>query len=258
MYLSHYKDIKDFLDEKYQKYNCPEYIDTDPIQIPHLFSKQENIEISAFLTATIAWGQRKTIINNSKHLINFMDNNPYDFIINAKNKDFKRFGNFKHRTFNGEDCIYFLFSLQNIYKKYGGLKKIFEDNVIKTNNVKNAIIFFRKIFFELPYPQRTQKHIADITKNSSAKRINMFLRWMVRKDDFGVDFGIWNKIPSSLLFIPLDVHCGRIARKLNLLSRKQNDWKAVEELTDVLKQLDIKDPVKYDFALFGLGVFENF
>ena len=248
------KELKDLLDSKYKQYNTKEFIDSDPIQIPHKFNKKEDIEITAFLASTIAWGQRKTIINNSNRLIKWMDYDPYNFIINAKEKDYKRFYEFKHRTFNGEDCVFFLKSLQNIYINYKGLENIFSNN----ESIKEGIINARKIFFSIDFPKTSSRQFSNIEKNSAAKRLNMFLRWMVRKDEFGVDFGIWDRIKTSELYLPLDVHSSRVGRKLGLLNRKQNDWKSVEEITSNLKKLDINDPIKYDFALFGLGVFENY
>ncbi len=246
--------IKEFLDEKYDEYNRPEFILTDPVQIPHLFSDPGDIEIAGFFAALISWGQRKTIVRNGQMLMKLMDNTPYDFIINANEHDLTALKSFKHRTFNYADAAYFCKSLKNIYSKHGSIKAIFERSYNKYKDLRNAIVDFRKAFFEIPGPARTSKHISDINKGSAAKRINMFLRWMVRKDDRGVDFGIWKGIPRSALYIPLDVHSGSVARKLGLLERKQNDWKAVEQLTAVLRDFDPDDPVKYDFALFGLGV----
>jgi len=251
-------ELYEFLEEKYHQYNCEAFIESDPIQIPKQFEDPRDIEISGFLAATIAWGQRKTIISNMNKLLNQMGNTPYDFIIEADTDDFSKFQEFKHRTFNGEDCTFFLTSLKNIYQNHGGLKPIFESNYLKNRSIPSAIKAFRDIFFEIPYPPRTQKHVADITKKSSAKRLNMFLRWMVRRDERGIDFGLWDKIAMNDLYIPLDLHSGSVARKLGLLQRKQNDWQAVEELTSHLRKFDPKDPVKYDYALFGLGVFEQF
>ena len=250
-------EIKELLDQKYLEFNKEEFIKTDPIQIPKMFSDSENIEIAGFMTATIAWGNRKMIINNSTKLLNLMDNSPVDFVLNHTENDLKSLSVFKHRTFNGEDCVFFIKSLKNIYKNHGGLKIVFETLFNKHKNIKDTIIDFRKIFFEIEYPHRTTKHIANVANKSAAKRINMFLRWMVRTDNNGVDFGIWN-IPTSALMMPLDVHSGNVSRKLGLLLRKQNDWQAVEELTNNLKQFDENDPVKYDFALFGMGVFDKF
>lgn len=254
-------DLKNFLEEKYDKYNRPDYIDSDPISIPHQFSNKEDIEISGFLAATIAWGQRVTIINNANKLMKLMGNNPHDFILSAKLNDFQKFESFVHRTFNGVDAVFFMRSLQNIYKKHGGLEKVFLTSsiTIAGDSTLNAISNFRKIFFSIEHPNRTGKHVSNPAKNSSAKRLCMYLRWMIRNDKRGVDFGIWKSslLPSHLM-CPLDVHSGNVARKLGLLKRTQNDWKAVEELTTSLRKFDAKDPVKYDFALFGLGVFEKF
>ena len=251
-------ELEDFLDEKHDQYNRPEFIESDPISIPHLFSKKEDIEISGFLAATIAWGNRKMIVRNANRLVELMDYSPFDFVMNFSDKELQSFENFVHRTFNGTDCIYFLESLRNIYQNYKGLEAVFSHEIKNTGSVKDAIIYFRKVFFELPFPDRTGKHVANPEKNSSAKRINMYLRWMVRNDNRGVDFGIWKTIKPAGLFCPLDVHSGNISRKLGLLNRKANDWKAVDELTTNLRTFDNIDPVKYDFALFGLGVFEKF
>mgnify|MGYP000450287383 FL=1 len=251
------RELKEFLDEKVMLYNNPSFIESDPIQIPHLFSKKEDIEISGFLTAIISWGNRKMIIRNALKMMELLDNAPYDFIINHQKSDLKPFKNFVHRTFNSEDLSQFIQSLEHIYKKHQGLEKTLAIIGEKTTYIE-AIHNLKKIFFEIPHLQRTKKHISDPLKNSAAKRINMFLRWMVRKDQTGVDFGIWKTHNGANLSCPLDVHSGNVARKLALLSRKQNDWKAVTELDTNLRKLDHEDPVKYDFALFGLGVFEKF
>lgn len=250
-------ELKSFLDEKVNLYNNPKFIETDPIQIPHLFTLKEDIEITGFLVATIAWGNRKSIINNGNRLVEMMGSSPYDFVMNFSEEQSESLSNFVHRTFNNEDLAYFLKSLQNIYKNHGGLETLFSKHA-KKDSMQPAIHHFKKTFFELPHPSRTQKHISDPLKNSAAKRINMFLRWMVRNDATGVDFGIWKSIDSSQLSCPLDVHSGTVARKLKLLKRKQNDAKALLELDNSLRKLDSQDPVKYDFALFGLGVFERF
>jgi uncharacterized protein (TIGR02757 family) len=256
MYAS--DEIKILLDEKAVLYNSPLFIETDPIQIPREFSKKEDIEISAFLTATIAWGQRPVIIKNAAKLIRMMDNSPFEFISKSTEKDFLVFKNFKHRTFNDEDCRYFILSLQNIYRNQGGLQKVFETGYQKDGTIKNALAGFYSVFFEPEGLYRTRKHVSNVAAGAAAKRLNMFLRWMVRKDRAGVDFGLWGGIPASDLMLPLDVHSGTIARKLGLLTRKQNDWKAVEEVTANLRGFDLDDPIKYDFALFGLGAFENY
>jgi uncharacterized protein (TIGR02757 family) len=250
-------ELKSFLDFKVSQYNTPEFIETDPIQIPHLFTIKEDIEIAGFLTATIAWGNRKSILNNSHKLMQLMDNAPYDFVMNHSKSDLESLDNFVHRTFNSLDLKYFILSLQNIYKNYGGLEVVFEKNSTSAS-LQPAIHEFKKIFFELPHLTRTEKHVSDPNKNSAAKRINMFLRWMVRNDNTNVDFGIWKGIQPGQLSCPLDVHSGNTARKLGLLKRKQNDAKALVELDNALRGLDPLDPVKYDFALFGLGVFEKY
>lgn len=251
-------EIKEFLDEKVEKYNHPDFITTDPVQIPHLFTNYEDIEIAGFLAATIAWGQRVTIIKNMQRLIALTDNSPYEFIMNYSKSDLDRFTHFKHRTFNGEDCKFFIKSLNNIYTNYRGLGSLIQTIYNKEQNIFDVLVEFRKVFFEIDYPERTQKHFSNVLKGASAKRLNMYFRWMIRNDNRGVDFGLWNKIPASSLYLPLDVHTGNVARKLGLLKRKQNDWKAVEEITKVLRSFDPDDPVKYDFALFGLGIFEKF
>ncbi|MGY5846724.1 TIGR02757 family protein [Salegentibacter sp. HM20] len=250
-------ELKSFLDFKTEQYNQPRFIETDPIQIPHEFSKKEDIEISGFLTATIAWGNRKSILKNADNLMQLLDRSPYDFILNHSEEDLEKLEPFVHRTFNGTDLRYFIKSLQNIYREHGGLERIFS-RYAEEKSLQPAIHQFKRIFFELPHPPRTQKHVSDPLKNSAAKRINMFLRWMVRNDAKGVDFGIWKELSPSQLSCPLDVHSGNVARKLKLLKRKQNDAKALMELDTSLRRLDPGDPVKYDFALFGLGVFEKY
>lgn len=251
------QDLKSFLEAKVLQYNKLDFIDSDPIQIPHLFTKKEDIEIAGFLTATIAWGNRKMIIKNALKMMDLMGNNPYDFVVNHQKDDLERFNNFVHRTFNATDLKYFITSLQHIYKNHRGLESVFKPLSNETD-MQYAISRFKQLFFELNHQKRSQKHISDPVKGSAAKRLNMFLRWMVRPNDTGVDFGIWKTISPSKLSCPLDVHSGRVARKLGLLNRKQNDWKAVTELDTNLRYLDPKDPSKYDFALFGLGVFEKF
>lgn len=250
-------ELKEFLDTKVIEYNNHKFIESDPIQIPHAFSLKEDIEISGFLTATISWGNRKSIINNAKKLMVLLDNSPHDFILNHQETDLEKLEPFVHRTFNGDDAIQFIKSLQHIYKQHDGLEAIFAKHA-ETHSLQKAISKFKTTFFEIDHLQRTQKHISDPLKNSAAKRINMFLRWMVRNDKTGVDFGIWKNLSPTQLSCPLDVHSGNVARKLSLLKRNQNDGKALNELDEALRKLDKSDPVKYDFALFGLGVFEGF
>jgi uncharacterized protein (TIGR02757 family) len=252
-----HSDLKSFLDEKADLYNNPNFIESDPIQIPHLFSAKEDIEIAGFLAATIAWGNRKMIIQNSHKMMDLLGNAPYDFVMSHSGNDLERLENFVHRTFNGKDFSTFIKGLKHIYENHGGLESIFTKHQNEAG-LQNSISEFKKAFFEIGHQNRTQKHISDPVNNSAAKRINMYLRWMVRNDNKGVDLGIWKNIPMSLLSCPLDVHSGNVARKLGLLSRKQNDAKALAELDAKLRALDPNDPVKYDFALFGLGVFEKF
>ena len=251
------KELKEFLDFKVEQYNTPQFIETDPVQIPHLFSRKEDIEISGFLTATISWGNRKSILKNANSLMELLDHTPYEFVMQHSEADLERLQQFVHRTFNGSDLIYFIQAFQNIYSTHGGLETIFSNHSNK-NSLQPAIHEFKKIFFELPHEQRTQKHVSDPLKNSAAKRINMFLRWMIRNDNSQVDFGIWEQLSPSQLSCPLDVHSGNVARKLGLLHRKQNDAIALQELDSALRTMDPIDPVKYDFALFGLGVFEKY
>lgn len=256
---SHLKEVKALLDEKYFQFNNTSFIETDPISIPHQFSKKEDIEIASLLVATIAWGQRISIINNGNKLMRLMNNEPHDFILNFSKKDALRFEGFVHRTFNSTDCIFFLNSLNHIYSKHGGLETAFSSNFSsKEVDVKNAITNFRTLFLSTTHQSRSEKHISNPLAKSSAKRLCMFLRWMVRKDKHGVDFGIWKSIKPSQLCLPLDLHTGNVSRKLGLLTRTQNDWQAVEEITSVLRNFDKNDPIKYDFSLFGLGAFEGF
>lgn len=250
-------ELKEFLNAKVIQYNNPKFIESDPIQIPHQFSIKEDIEIAAFLTATIAWGNRKMIIRNANVMMELLGNSPYDFVVNHKEHHLENLDNFVHRTFNNIDLAYFMTALQHIYKNHNGLETVFS-KYAEPDSLQNSIHHFKQIFFEIKHPLRTKKHISDPAKGSAAKRINMFLRWMVRKDNTGVDFGIWEALSSSALSCPLDVHSGNTARKLGLLTRKQNDAKALHELDTNLRELDAEDPAKYDFALFGLGVFEKF
>lgn len=253
-----FSEIKLFLDEKSQRYNQPFFIETDPIQIPKLFADKENIEIAAFLAATLAWGQRPVIIKNARRMMSLMNDDPHTFLLNAGDDEWRLFETFKHRTFNGVDGVFFLKSLQNVYVNHGGLEQVFSDGYRVSGSVFGALVYFRRIFFEIDHSRRSEKHVSDVEKGASAKRLNMFLRWMVRADNNGVDFGLWKHIPASALMLPLDLHTGNVARKLGLLARKQNDWRAVEEITEKLRQFDPQDPIRYDFALFGLGAFEAF
>ncbi|MDP4223586.1 MAG: TIGR02757 family protein [Bacteroidota bacterium] len=251
-------ELKQFLEEKYLQYNNLSFIPSDPISIPHRFSTLQDREISGFLAATIAWGRRDLIIRSSNILLEAMDNSPYEYIMSSVDGDLKRLSCFVHRTFNSNDCISFIKGLKYIYKNYNSMEDPVIEGMKNGGSLKEGISRLRETFFSVEHEPRTEKHFSDINRGSAGKRINMFLRWMVRKDDRGVDFGIWKRIDPSALFIPLDLHSGNTARKLGLLARKMNDWKAVEELTAILREFDPADPVKYDFALFGLGVNERF
>ncbi len=258
MYYMNNLETRDFLETMFIKYCHPDFILNDPISIPHLFTKKEDIEIAAFLSATLAWGQRVTIISKGKDLMTRMDHAPYDFISNSSERDISTFASFVHRTFQGEDCMYFMYALQQIYKQYGGLEAVFHSGYLAEHSIKESIFHFREIFFSFEHLSRTRKHVPDPVKGSAAKRINMFLRWMVRSEDAGVDFGLWKSFSKADLICPLDLHSGRVARRLGLLARKHDDWQAAEELTFNLRTFDPYDPVKYDFALFGYGVNEKF
>jgi uncharacterized protein (TIGR02757 family) len=251
--------IIELLRQKADRYNSAEFIETDPIQIPHGYSKKEDIEIAGFITAVIAWGRRDTIIKNATRFFEWMDHSPHEFILNFQESDLKPFTQFVHRTFNGDDSLVFLHALRRLYEEHEGLEEVLAQSFRK--NVEQEGLgwhSFKAVFFEETELPRSFKHLPDPLKGSAAKRMNMFLRWMVRSDDRGVDFGIWNKIAPSQLYIPLDVHTSRVARKLGILNRKQDDWKAVLELNQFLQKIDSEDPVRFDFALFGLGAFENF
>jgi len=248
------KEIKIKLDYLVEKYNNSNFIKPDPIGLVHEFSNQNDIEIFGLIIATLSWGNRKSIIKSGENLLKIMHNDPYNFVVNFNEGEIGLLNDFKHRTFNSFDLQFFILRLQKIYKKFNSLEELFAPDFKKNNNSFQAIVNFRKEFLGEYHEIRTKKHIANPIKGSAAKRLNMFLRWMVRNDNKGVDFGIWTKISPSKLSCPLDIHSGRSARGFNLLDREQNDWKAVEELDISLRKLDSKDPVKYDFALFGLGI----
>lgn len=252
-------DMQAFLDECVERYNRPSFIENDPVSIPHRFSRLQDIEIMGFWTAMLAWGQRRTIISKSEELIALMEGAPYDFILQHREKDRKRFLRFRHRTFQPTDTLYFLEFFQQYYRKHSSLEEAFARHLRPGDeHTERALAGFHEFFFSLPHaPERTRKHIATPARRSSCKRLNMFLRWMVRQDDKGVDLGLWKRISPRQLLMPLDVHVERVARRLGLLQRKQADWQAVLELTARLRQYDPADPVKYDFALFGLGALEK-
>lgn len=249
-----FSELKAFMDEKAYQYEHPDFIESDPIQIPHSYQLKEDIEIAGFLAATIAWGNRKSIIKNAKSMMDRMGNSPYDFIVNANEHHLDPLDGFVHRTFNAEDFKCFVLNLREIYSNHGGLEHQFSG----TSSIQEQLSDFKALFFSKHYLQRTTKHLADPRKGSAAKRMNMFLRWMVRPNTKGVDLGIWKTIPTSKLSCPLDVHTANVSRKLGLVKRKQNDHKTLLELDHSLRMMDSNDPVKYDYALFGLGVFEKF
>jgi uncharacterized protein (TIGR02757 family) len=245
-------ELHEFLEFKYMQYDHGSFIENDPVSVPHLFRKRQDIEIAGFLSAVISWGNRRSIVTNARRLLSMMDDDPFEFIMHASDRELLSFERFVHRTFNGEDCIYFLSSLISIYSEHESMEELFLP--LNSEGPQQAITGFRERFLFLPHPKHVEKHLPDPSKGSAAKRMNMFLRWMVRRDPRGVDFGIWRRISPSKLVCPLDVHSGNVARKLGLLRRKQNDWKAAEELTANLRRFDPQDPVKYDLALFGLGI----
>jgi uncharacterized protein (TIGR02757 family) len=272
------ENLKSFLNTKVAQYNRPEFIANDPVSIPHLFTKKQDIEIMGFWAATLAWGQRVTIINKCKELITLMDGAPYDFIINHEEPDLKKLLHFKHRTFNDIDTLYFISFFRHHYERFDSLEHAFVpsnklvilsdsegSNHVQSlrqaqtdNAIESALNHFRSYFISLPdFPNRTKKHVSSPSQKSTCKRLCMFLRWMVRKDEQGVDFGIWNRISPAELICPCDLHVDRVARKLKLITRKQTDWQTALELTQNLRELDPLDPVKYDFALFGLGIEER-
>ncbi|MBZ0207526.1 MAG: TIGR02757 family protein [Flavobacteriales bacterium] len=252
-------ELRELLDEAYDRYARPAFIADDPIQVPRSFLKREDAETIGFITATIAWGQRKTIIANAWKLAQLMDRQPFDFVMHASAKELDRLDRFVHRTFNSTDLRHFIRGLRHVNNTHGGVEAAFlpKDAGTPLPPMAEMISIFRERFLEPEHESRTRKHVADPSRGSNAKRINMFLRWMVRPNDRGIDMGYWKRIPTSALHVPLDVHTGRVARELGLLHRKQDDWKSVEELTGALRKFDAEDPVKYDIALFALGVDGN-
>jgi len=251
--------LYELLERKYEEFNSASFIDGDPVGVPHRFSKKQDIEIMALWTAVLSWGNRKSIITSASRLADWMDNAPHDFVLSHSERDLQKFLHFVHRTFNATDALYFIEFFKHYYRQHESLEDAFLTGVSKKSaNLEAGLTGFHELFFSLEdAPHRTRKHIATPARKSSTKRLNMFLRWMVRHDDKGVDFGLWKKIKPAQLLIPLDIHVDRVARQLGLLKRKQTDWLAVLELTENLKQFDPKDPVKYDFALFGMGVWEK-
>lgn len=253
-------DFKAFLDEQVELFNQPGFIENDPISIPHQYTLRQDIEITGFWAAVLAWGQRVTIINKCNELFEMMDNAPYQFILHHQESDLKPFTRFKHRTFNATDTLYFIHWLNTFYTSHDSLEEAFISGMdAQATDIGGGLVRFHQSFFDLPEaPQRTRKHIATPLRKSACKRLNMFLRWMVRHDDHGVDFGLWSKIKPSQLVCPCDLHVDRVARRFQLITRKGTDWQTALELTANLKKYDPVDPVKYDFALFGLGVLGDY
>lgn len=249
------QNVKEYLDELFYRYNCQQFISEDPISVPHRYEREQDVEISAFLAATIAWGNRKIIVRNAHRIMELMDDAPFDYVMGATDKDLQALEGFVHRTFNYQDLQYFVLSLRNIYVNHGGLGGFFRASYLAHEDLRPVLSDFYKLFFTVPAPSRTTRHISSIDKGAACKRLCMFLKWMVRNDRAGVDLGIWSDaIPASALYLPLDVHSGNTSRALGLLTRKQSDWRAVEEVTATLREFDPADPVKYDFSLFCAGI----
>ncbi len=246
--------VAELLEELYNRFNTPEFIAEDPISIPHSYSLKGDIEISGFLSATIAWGNRRAIVKSARRMMEFLDDSPYDFVMNASTEELERVRSYVHRTFNGLDLRDFILALRSICMRYGGVGEFFESSYEQSQSMADVFAHFRREFFMQDHQQRCEKHLSSIERGAACKRLCMYTRWMVRRDGRGVDFGLWRKIPSSALYMPLDVHSGNVARALGLLERKQSDWKAVVQLTERLREFDVDDPVKYDFALFGAGI----
>ncbi len=248
------ESVRELLERLHDRYNREDFIADDPISIPHMFSMREDREISGFLAATIAWGNRKAIVKSARRMVEYLDGAPYDFVRNAEESDYRGLESFVHRTFNGRDFASFVRALGRFYNEFGGLGEFFEQRYLETGDMRVVLSQFRQEFFCIPHEQRCEKHLSSIDRKAACKRLNMYLRWMVRRDDRGVDFGMWERIPMSALYLPLDVHSANTSRSLGLLMRRQNDWKAVEEVTETLRRLDAEDPVRFDFALFGAGI----
>ncbi len=250
----HHEELRELLDELHDRLNCSSFIEADPISIPHRYTSREDREVAGFMAATIAWGNRKAIVRSAHRMMEYMGDAPHDFVINASPSELCALQSYVHRTFNGLDFKDFVLCLRAIFDRWGGIGNYFEEHYAAHQSIPLALSSFRTEFFATEHQSRCEKHLSSIDKGAACKRTNMFIRWMVRRDNRGVDFGEWSKIPMSAIYIPLDVHSGNVARALGLLGRKQSDWKATAELTDKLKEFDANDPVKYDFALFGAGI----
>ena len=248
------EELRELLEHLHDKYNRPEFIEPDPISIPHSFSDRHDREVSGFLASAIAWGNRKAIVKSARRMVQYMDYAPADFVRNASEQELRHLQNYVHRTFNGQDFIDFVHCIRHITERWGGIGEFFEQNYLATQDMAQVLSLFRREFFSCNHDSHCEKHLSSIDKGAACKRLNMYLRWFVRHDDRGVDFGLWRKIPMSALYLPLDIHTGNMGRALGLLSRKQNDWKATAEITAALREFDPEDPVRYDYSLFGAGI----
>ena len=247
-------ELRDLLEHLHDKYNRVEFIEPDPISIPHLFTDRHDREVAGFMAATIAWGNRKAIVKSARRMMQYMDYAPADFVRNASERELEHLQSYVHRTFNGQDFTDFVLCMRHIIELYGGIGEFFEGCYEATHDMAKVLSEFRREFFSVPHNQHCEKHLSSIDKGAACKRLNMYLRWFVRHDDRGVDFGLWRKIPMSALYLPLDVHTGNMGRALGLLQRKQSDWKATVEITAALREFDAEDPVRYDYSLFGAGI----
>lgn len=248
------EELRDLLEHLHDKYNRPEFIEPDPISIPHSFSDRHDREVAGFMAATIAWGNRKAIVKSAARMMQYMDYSPADFVRNASASELAHLQSYVHRTFNGQDFTDFVLAIRGITERWGGIGEFFEQNYVATQSIPQVLSLFRKEFFSIEHNPHCEKHLSSIDKGAACKRLNMYLRWFVRHDDRGVDFGLWKKIPMSALYLPLDVHTGNMGRALGLLTRKQSDWKATDEITYSLREFCSDDPVRYDYSLFGAGI----
>ena len=248
------EELRDLLEHLHDKYNRPEFIEPDPISIPHSFSDRHDREIAGFMAATIAWGNRKAIVKSAARMMQYMDYSPADFVRNASASELAHLQSYVHRTFNGQDFTDFVLAIRGITERWGGIGEFFEQNYVATQSIPQVLSLFRKEFFSIEHNPHCEKHLSSIDKGAACKRLNMYLRWFVRRDDRGVDFGLWKKIPMSALYLPLDVHTGNMGRALGLLTRKQSDWKATDEITSSLREFCSDAPVRYDYSLFGAGI----
>ena len=248
------EELRDLLEHLHDKYNRPEFIEPDPISIPHSFSDRHDREVAGFMAATIAWGNRKAIVKSAARMMQYMDYSPADFVRNASASELAHLQSYVHRTFNGQDFTDFVLAIRGITERWGGIGEFFEQNYVATQSIPQVLSLFRKEFFSIEHNPHCEKHLSSIDKGAACKRLNMYLRWFVRRDDRGVDFGLWKKIPMSALYLPLDVHTGNMGRALGLLTRKQSDWKATDEITYSLREFCSDDPVRYDYSLFGAGI----